>query len=225
MTELWQQQMGLKWIKTFNCARSTGKQLSIVRWIFVSSPAVSLIEMRLALMLMLALACLLQVETSSLPKWQASADDYPSTLELSEDGLSLMEPAIVPEPKDGGRWWYTPSRKAHFHSAKSKSRLMQKMMSNKVNEDLRLPGDVLPSTYSIRLLPFIEEGNFTTDGHIDIFVDCIRDTNSISMNAAEITFKLVSVTVKQTLSQLVRFYSNMSYNFRCSTSPPTVLWR
>ncbi|KAI9561562.1 hypothetical protein GHT06_012521 [Daphnia sinensis] len=149
--------------------------------------------MRLALML--TLAFLFQVKTSSVPKWQASDDEYPSALELSEDGLSLMEPAIVPEPKDGSRWWYTPSRRAHVHSAKAKSRLMQKMMSNKVNEDLRLPGDVLPSIYSIRLLPFIEEGNFTTDGHIDIFVDCIRDTNSISMNAADITFKSLSITV------------------------------
>ncbi|EFX67144.1 hypothetical protein DAPPUDRAFT_203795 [Daphnia pulex] len=69
------------------------------------------------------------------------------------------------------------------------------MLSNKVNEDLRLPGDVLPSDYTIRLLPFIEEGNFTTDGHIDIFVDCVRDTNSISMNAADITFKKLSIAV------------------------------
>jgi hypothetical protein len=148
---------------------------------------------------LLAVACLLQVE-SSLPKSRpvlSSAQQYPSTLELSEDGLSLMEPAIVPEPEDGGRWWYTPSRKAHIHSGKSKSRLMQSLMlSNKVNEDLRLPSDVLPSNYTIRLLPFIEEGNFTTDGHIDIFVDCVRDTNNISMNAADITFKNLSITVK-----------------------------
>ena len=148
---------------------------------------------------LLALACLLQVE-SSLPKSRPvfPAQQYPSTLELSEDGLSLMEPAIVPEPEDGGRWWYTPSRKAHIHSVKSKGRLMQNLiMSNKVNEDLRLPGDVLPSVYTIQLLPFIEEGgNFTTNGHIDIFVDCVRDTNNISMNAADITFKKLSITVK-----------------------------
>jgi aminopeptidase N len=70
-------------------------------------------------------------------------------------------------------------------------------MSNKVNEDLRLPGDILPSIYVIKLLPFIEEGNFTTDGEIDIFVDCVRDTNNISMNAADITFKILSITVNK----------------------------
>ncbi len=183
-------------------------------------------------MFLLALACLLQVESSS-PKSRpvlSSAQQYPSTLELSEDGLSLMEPAIVPEPEDGGRWWYTPSRKAHIHSAKSKSRLMQSlMMSNKVNEDLRLPGDVLPSVYSVRLLPFIEEGNFTTDGHVDIFVDCVRDTNNISMNAADITFKKLSITVKIRLNPVSSFYflnlSCSTSDFRCWTSPTTIHWR
>lgn len=181
--------------------------------------------MRQTLVLTLAFACLFQVGASSLPSWPASTEEYPFAMELSEDGLSLMEPAIVPEPKDGGRWWYTPSRRAHMHAGKSKSRLMQNMMSNKVNEDLRLPGDVLPSTYSIRLLPFIEEGNFTTDGHIEIFVNCIQNTNSISMNAAEITFKHLSITVKELFPILVRSHSNISANFRCWTSPPTALWQ
>lgn len=180
----------------------------------------------------LVLACFLQVECSLLQSRPAfpSAHQYSSTLELSEDGLSLMEPAIVPEPEDGGRWWYTPSRKAHIHSAQSKSRLMQSlMMSNKVNEDLRLPGDVLPSTYVVQLLPFIEEGNFTTDGQIDIFVDCVRDTNNISMNAADITFNKLSITVINETIEIVHDSiftdSQFSIDFRCKTLPPIVHWR
>ena len=31
-------------------------------------------------------------------------------------------------------------------------------------EDFRLPRDILPSLYSLQLLPFIEVGNFTTNG-------------------------------------------------------------
>ncbi len=152
-----------------------------------------------SVLLLLALACFLQAASSSLLQSRRPASAvHPSTFELSEDGLSLMEPAIVPEPEDGGPWYYTPSRKAHIHSAQSKNRLIQNLfMSNKVNEDLRLPGDILPSIYVIKLLPFIEEGNFTTDGEIDIFVDCVRDTNNISMNAADITFKILSITVNK----------------------------
>ena len=119
-----------------------------------------------------------------------------STLELSEDGLSLMEPAIVPEPEDGGRWWYAPSRRSQMFSTRSKSQLLKSMrVSSKVGEDLRLPGDILPSIYAVKLLPFIEEGNFTTNGEVDIWVDCIRDTKKISLNAAEITFEILSIKV------------------------------
>lgn len=67
--------------------------------------------------------------------------------------------------------------------------------NNQENEDLRLPRDVLPTTYAVRLLPFIEEGNFTTHGHVDIFVDCVKDTNNITINAADITIDVLSVSV------------------------------
>ncbi len=69
-------------------------------------------------------------------------------------------------------------------------------MSNKANEDLRLPGDILPYMYYIRLLPFIEEGNFTTHGYIEIFIDCVANTKNISMNSADITIIENSITVQ-----------------------------
>lgn len=144
----------------------------------------------------LALAsCLVANSISLRPQFKSRYPD-PSIPELSDDGYNLMEPAIVPEPEDGGRWWYTPSRRSHQHSHRSKSRLMREMMSNKVNEDIRLPGDITPSAYTIKLLPFIEEGNFTTDGEIEILINCVRDTNNITLNAADITIKQLSVAVR-----------------------------
>lgn len=68
-------------------------------------------------------------------------------------------------------------------------------MSNKATEYYRLPGDILPYEYTIQLLPFIEEGNFTTHGHIEIFVDCVIETKNITINSAEITIKQNSVSV------------------------------
>ena len=177
-------------------------------------------------LLLAIISCSVAVKSSTL--WKLPGDFYPtpSTLELSEDELSLMEPAIVPEPEDGGRWWYAPSRRAHLYSHKSKSRLIRDLlMSNKANEELRLPGDVVPYLYSMHLLPFIEEGNFTTRGQIEIFIDCLKDTNNITMNAADITFVKSTIAVYLIFIQFESEHSNKSVfsNDRSSTWLPTVL--
>lgn len=56
-----------------------------------------------------------------------------------------------------------------------------------IDEGIRLPRNLLPDSYNIRLLPFIEEGNFTADGHVEIFFRCVTATDSIVVNSAEIT--------------------------------------
>lgn len=64
------------------------------------------------------------------------------------------------------------------------------------DEIYRLPGDLLPSSYTIRLLPFLDEGNFTTDGFIEILVDCVADTNSIVMNSRDISINVMTISVR-----------------------------
>lgn len=59
----------------------------------------------------------------------------------------------------------------------------------------RLPQDLEPITYSIRLLPFIEENNFTTDGFVEIVFNCLVSTPYIIFNAAEIDLNNESVSV------------------------------
>jgi aminopeptidase N len=49
------------------------------------------------------------------------------------------------------------------------------------------------------LLPFIEVGKFTTDGYIEILVECKKVTSSISMNAAALTIDTASITVSTIL--------------------------
>jgi hypothetical protein len=63
------------------------------------------------------------------------------------------------------------------------------------DEVYRLPGDLLPSVYTLRLLPFLEENNFTTDGHVTIFVDCVNDTKNIVLNSIDIDIHLATITV------------------------------
>lgn len=107
--------------------------------------------------------------------------------------LSLLEPAIVPDPVDGvSRWWYTPSRKAHLfrHNYPRNADVMPRQ-----GEDLRLPRNILPRSYNIRLLPFIEEGNWTTDGYVEISVECMIATVNISINSLDLTIDRASITV------------------------------
>ena len=151
-------------------------------------------QLGIILILALILACFVLVRSSS--PWKRGDHPPSSIMELCQDGLRLMEPAIVPETGNGGRWWYAPSRRAQLHAQRTKSQLRRNLsLLNEANEDWRLPGDILPYTYTIRLLPFIEEGNFTINGHIEIFIDCIRDTKNISMNSIDITFNKASFAV------------------------------
>ena len=59
----------------------------------------------------------------------------------------------------------------------------------------RLPTNILPVSYKVQLLPFVEEGNFTTDGYVEMTVECIEPTFNIVFHSAEITIDISSVSV------------------------------
>lgn len=104
-----------------------------------------------------------------------------------------LEPAIVPDTVDGvSRWWYTPSRKAYVH--RHKYPITNRILF-KSGENLRLPGNILPRSYNIRLLPFIQVGNWTTDGYVEIFVDCMEPIINLSMNSLDLIIDKASITV------------------------------
>ena len=112
-----------------------------------------------------------------------------------KDGLDWIDNALVQEPSvEGSRWWYAPSRKAPYFAEKYKKQLKREMF--KIDEDdLRLPTNVLPYIYSIQLLPFLDEDNFTTHGFVEIFVECFNATQNITMNALELTIDEDSIHV------------------------------
>lgn len=109
------------------------------------------------------------------------------------DVLLRKEPAIVPDPDDGiSRWWYTPSRTAHIYRHKYPKEIE---VETRQGEDLRLPGDLVPRLYNLRLLPFIEPGNWTTDGSVEIFFDVVVSTVNITINSVALTIDETSISV------------------------------
>lgn len=161
----------------------------------------------------ITLCVLIGVTASALvPSFRSTVDEailHKSTLRSVDDGdlLELLDPPIVPDPiNPGDRWWYTPSRKAHLYSNRFKSairhqeKIMSDLKSGKMGEEMRLPGDVKPSFYFIRLFPFvelIESGNYTTDGYVEITFTCVKPmTRNISFNAAELNIDQSTVKVR-----------------------------
>lgn len=144
--------------------------------------------------------------TSCVLTSSSYVDNEANTVLTVTDEDQLMEPIIVPEPENGSPWWYTPSRKAHmfkhrYQSAIRKQELQQeknKRFQSKQGEDMRLPGDIIPIEYNIRMFPFvelIETGNYTTDGYVEILIQCVRTTRNISINSAELVFKKLTISV------------------------------
>lgn len=87
---------------------------------------------------------------------------------------------------------------AHFATEIESTRPFIENGQRAVKQDdyLRLPGDLRPTWYNIRLLPFIEEGNFTTDGFTEIWFDCVTATANITLNSANIQYDQPLVTVR-----------------------------
>ncbi len=90
----------------------------------------------------------------------------------------------------------TPQHLDEIHRPYQKfQRSLSSSVSARQGEEYRLSGDLEPVSYNIQLLPFIEEGNFTTHGLIEILFNCIESTDNITINSNEITFDHSIVTV------------------------------
>lgn len=61
--------------------------------------------------------------------------------------------------------------------------------------DVRLPKNLRPLHYDIRLLPWMDESNFTINGFIHILIECVENTNKIVLHSTDIEIDRVSVKV------------------------------
>ena len=64
------------------------------------------------------------------------------------------------------------------------------------HNDWRLPRSLVPRHYRVRLLPYLKEGNFTTDGHVEILVECKEETDLIILHMADISIVSGSLQVR-----------------------------
>jgi len=67
--------------------------------------------------------------------------------------------------------------------------------------DVRLPRHIIPIHYTVRLLPFLEEDNFTTLGYVRIEMRCEVETSKIVLHNADSRIDHQSVKVTITLSK------------------------
>ena len=60
--------------------------------------------------------------------------------------------------------------------------LLLLMATGVVSDDYRLPLTVVPQHYSIKIVPYFEERNFTFDGEVEITVTAVTDSNNITLH-------------------------------------------
>jgi hypothetical protein len=109
-------------------------------------------------------------------------------------GLATLV-AATPSAAALKKW--IPMKSQSLFTVNEQSHLVEQTRdwSFKVDENWRLPRNLVPISYNVRLLPFIEVGNFTTDGYVEMVVRCVQSTSNITFSSADITIDRLSVTV------------------------------
>lgn len=63
--------------------------------------------------------------------------------------------------------------------------------------DLRLPKSIIPHSYYIKLIPFLNENNFTFHGDISILINVTFEVGNITLHTDELVIDKTSIIVKQ----------------------------
>ncbi|XP_059097724.1 aminopeptidase N-like isoform X2 [Tigriopus californicus] len=79
--------------------------------------------------------------------------------------------------------------------------------------DVRLPGDLKPTTYKVALIPFIIPDNFTIDGHVDINLDVVEETAVVKIHAKDLTIYEESVEIDGKTSNILGFGNDHAREF------------
>lgn len=77
----------------------------------------------------------------------------------------------------------------------------------------RLPTNISPQKYVISVTPYLEVGNFTVDGHVEIEADVVQQTRQIVLHSAEIKVHTVTVTANQTEVKIENENFEEEYDF------------
>jgi aminopeptidase N len=109
-------------------------------------------------------------------------------------------------------------------SASSSSRGSKKDKSHEKssNDNIRLPRDVLPIRYDVRLFPVLEKGNFSILGHVAIDIQCKMETDRIVLHSADIVVDPKSVKVETAQYIQQHLEDNEGYNWNILFSLPGI---
>ncbi|KAF6203836.1 hypothetical protein GE061_002171 [Apolygus lucorum] len=66
-------------------------------------------------------------------------------------------------------------------------------LSRKSNLYVRLPTSVVPHAYNLKLIPFLQQGNFNFSGNVDITINVTLATYNITLHSADLTILKTSV--------------------------------
>ena len=69
---------------------------------------------------------------------------------------------------------------------------------------MRLPSSVAPVRYRVRLVPFLEPGNFTIRGEVDIELRCDENTDVIKMHALDMDIDFGTTKVRRKMSLMTQ---------------------
>ncbi|XP_015604734.1 uncharacterized protein LOC107272255 [Cephus cinctus] len=88
--------------------------------------------------------------------------------------------------------------------------------------DYRLPTKILPSRYDISVIPYLEDGNFTFDGTVQIGAVVAEATNTIVLHIDQITYHDVTVTLGSTTLDIESISNSTTYHFLIITLKSTL---
>ncbi|XP_045494517.1 aminopeptidase N [Colias croceus] len=63
--------------------------------------------------------------------------------------------------------------------------------------DVRLPSNIKPDRYYLKLTPYIFEGNFTFDGEISVIITVRNETDTVTFHGVELTFISIELFKKE----------------------------
>ncbi|BES97198.1 aminopeptidase [Nesidiocoris tenuis] len=73
------------------------------------------------------------------------------------------------------------------------SGLAYSRLSKKSNLYVRLPTSVVPHSYDLKLIPFLQPGNFNFSGNVDITINVTQPTYNITLHSADLSIHTTSV--------------------------------
>jgi len=116
---------------------------------------------------------------------------------VSGHGLFDKFDSLGIEADYDGSHWHAPSRLAHLYSRRKPKDLSSLRInkSGRQGESFRLPGELKPISYDLFLSPNLDPNVFSTYGTVRIRFQCIKKTNNITFNAADLLINTNSISV------------------------------